>query len=137
MAKEVAELKEEAQTLKRSTIRSEILLPQKKSYCTEWPFFPFFISIVFLLIFIYTFEVLIPVYHNNLVCICHPVIVLRQCHLVPEIQGFTLLRTCSQRHQKPLSLWHLNYRKLKSENEPLTALADGTKFDPFPTRKQF
>ncbi|KAK1382014.1 hypothetical protein POM88_019749 [Heracleum sosnowskyi] len=25
-------------------------------------------------------------------------IVLRQCHLVPEIQGFMLLRTCSQRH---------------------------------------
>lgn len=29
MAKEVAELKEEAQTLKRSTFRSEMLLPQK------------------------------------------------------------------------------------------------------------
>ncbi|KAK1385034.1 hypothetical protein POM88_022769 [Heracleum sosnowskyi] len=41
------------------------------------------------------------------------VIVLRQCHPVPEIQGFLLLRTGFPRHPAPVYQWHLSCQKLQ------------------------
>lgn len=65
MAKEVAELKVQAQTHKRSTIRSGIFLPCnfKKISASDDPSLPLFISIMYILMYISD-----TIFHNNMAC---------------------------------------------------------------------
>lgn len=110
MAKEVAELKEEAQIFKQGHLRSETLVTKA-----------FHLICLHKIIFVLE-KFILRLFSTA-------AIVHSQCLLVLEIREFLHLRTCSPPHLVPLSLWLHNCQKQRSVNGPSVVGEDGIKFD--------
>lgn len=101
MAKELAELKDEANMAKHSSLR----------FCYWIHFLDLYLMLI-------------------VDCwLLHAVFVVKRCRLEQETQGYMLLITCLLLHPKPSLQWRHSYQKQKSEKKPLVAKVVGIKFD--------